>query len=397
MAWLTGWAKRIEITVSNTNIASDLTHFPLLVKLGTSVGTGADDVSAIFDELTSDANRFKIAVTDDTGDTEIKVEIAEWDDASETAVLWVSSSGLTLSASATTTLYIYYDAGHADNTANVGDIGSTPGEAVWDSNFVYVHHGVTASPVDSTGGDNDGTSTGSTTIAGPSGMGTAMDFDGSASEVATPWPSSPPTAGHTIELWIDPDTVPLDCPISAWGSGAGMNFGIWIDNDWYTGGGSWVNLDSGMTAAGWQQLAMAHPSGTGAMEVWRNGVSLGTTGSYATTWATPTSGDITYGIDQRTDVEDWAGGICEVRLSDIQRTDAYMLANYHSTNDNLVSYGSEETDSGDKTADGAPDIILVTAAGVAVQSSPPIITVVDGDDAWTDGDSALVATGTGFA
>ena len=47
------WAKRIEITVSNTNIDSDLDHFPLLLTLGTSVGTGSEDVSAIFDMFDS--------------------------------------------------------------------------------------------------------------------------------------------------------------------------------------------------------------------------------------------------------------------------------------------------------------------------------------------------------
>jgi hypothetical protein len=60
MAWLSDWSKRVEITVSNTNIDSNLTHFPLLLTLGTSVGTGDNDVSCIFDELTSDENRKKI-------------------------------------------------------------------------------------------------------------------------------------------------------------------------------------------------------------------------------------------------------------------------------------------------------------------------------------------------
>jgi len=342
----------------------------LLLTLGTSVGTAADDVSAIFDELTSDANRLKIAVTESDGTTEIKCEIAEWDDASETAYLWVASSGLTLSSSATTTLFIYYDAGHADNTANVGDIGSTAGEGVWDSNFVYVHHGVTASPVDSTSNDNDGTATGATTIAGH--IGTAMDFDGVGDFVETAWPSGAPTAGHTIELWIDPDAINVDVPISAWNNQD--NFGIYLDNDWYSGSvGSWVNQDSGMTTAGWQQLAMAHPSGTGAQEKWRNGVSTGTVGSYATQWQTPTNSVIAYGRDNRDGLQDWAGAICEVRLSDIQRPDEYMKANYHSTNDGLVSWGTEELEPGftETITDpvGVTDIVtaVLTGAGVLTQ------------------------------
>ena len=56
MAWLGNWKFRRKVTVSNTNIDSNLTHFPLLLTLGTSVGTGNTDVSSIFDVLTSDAN-----------------------------------------------------------------------------------------------------------------------------------------------------------------------------------------------------------------------------------------------------------------------------------------------------------------------------------------------------
>ena len=138
MAWLSGWDKRIKITVSNTNIDSDVTHFPLLLTLGASVGTGSDDVTAIFDELTSDDNRKKIAVTEDDGESEIYVEIEKWDDANETAVLWVSEENLVFSSSGETELYIYYDVDHADNDTYVGDSGSRT--EVWDSNFKMVHH-----------------------------------------------------------------------------------------------------------------------------------------------------------------------------------------------------------------------------------------------------------------
>ena len=74
-AWLGTWEKRVEITVSNTNIDFDLTHFPLLLTLGASVGTATDDVSFIFDELASDGNRKKIAVTKSDGTTEIYLSL----------------------------------------------------------------------------------------------------------------------------------------------------------------------------------------------------------------------------------------------------------------------------------------------------------------------------------
>lgn len=51
MAWLGTWAKRRKITVDADQIDSDLTHFPVPIVLGTSVGQSNQDVSDIFDEL----------------------------------------------------------------------------------------------------------------------------------------------------------------------------------------------------------------------------------------------------------------------------------------------------------------------------------------------------------
>ncbi len=60
---------------------------------------------------------------------------------------------------------------------------------------------------------------------------------------------------------------------------------------------------------------------------------------------------------------------------------------------NITASGVSEIQ---KTSTGSPSILNVTAAGTATQSSPPIITDVDGDEAWDDGDTGLVITGTGF-
>ena len=54
--WLGDWAQRRKITVDTTYIDTDLTHFPIAVVLGTSVGQDDDDVSDIFDELTCDTD-----------------------------------------------------------------------------------------------------------------------------------------------------------------------------------------------------------------------------------------------------------------------------------------------------------------------------------------------------
>jgi hypothetical protein len=130
MAWLSGWAKRIEINIDNTKIDAALSNFPVLIYLSASSGYNNDDVSAVFDELTSDANRKKIAVTESDETSQCYVEIERWDDANEKAWLWVKVPSI--SDSADTTLYIYYDSTQSDNTTYVGDVNDAVCANVWD-------------------------------------------------------------------------------------------------------------------------------------------------------------------------------------------------------------------------------------------------------------------------
>ena len=135
--WLSGWAKRTRLTIDHNDIAAPLTDFPVSVYLSTASGRNNDDVTFIFDELQSDANRFKIAATDDNCN-ELYVEIEKWDQASEQAWLWVRVPSI--SDTTDTVLHLYYDSTHADNTAYVGDPASTPGQTVWSNGFAGVWH-----------------------------------------------------------------------------------------------------------------------------------------------------------------------------------------------------------------------------------------------------------------
>ncbi len=83
-------------------------------------------------------NRFKVAFTEDDGITELKAEVDQFESEDDPAFYHVALPAI--SNTVDTKFYIYYDRAQADNTANVGDIGSTPGQAVWDSNFVSVLH-----------------------------------------------------------------------------------------------------------------------------------------------------------------------------------------------------------------------------------------------------------------
>jgi len=60
----------ITIEIDNSNIDSSLPNFPVLLYLSSSSGISDADVTAIFDDLGSDANRKKIAVTSSDGATQ---------------------------------------------------------------------------------------------------------------------------------------------------------------------------------------------------------------------------------------------------------------------------------------------------------------------------------------
>lgn len=147
--------------IDHNDVDSALSDFPVLIYLSTSSGRNNDDVSFIFDELQSDDNRKKIAVTTDDGLTQCFVEIEKWDNATEQAWLWVKVPSI--SDTVDTALYLYYDIDHADNTDYVGDPNSAHAENVWDGNFMAVWHlgetsGGMGAIVDSTSNSNDGTS-----------------------------------------------------------------------------------------------------------------------------------------------------------------------------------------------------------------------------------------------
>jgi hypothetical protein len=138
MSWFSGYDKRLKLTIDDTNIDDTLSDFPILLNISASSGIGSTDLTPVFDELTQDSNRKKIAVTTSDGETQCYVEIERWNDANEKAVLRVKAPSV--ASGAETILYLYYDSSQPDNTTYVGDTGDTPAQSVWDSNFKAVYH-----------------------------------------------------------------------------------------------------------------------------------------------------------------------------------------------------------------------------------------------------------------
>lgn len=190
--WLTGWAHRKKITISNTNVGSDLTNFPTLVK----ISSDADLALAL-------ATGYDIRFTDSGGSTLLKYERESWTGgggASVTANFWVKVP--TVSSSASTELYVYYgksDASDGQDATNV-----------WDANYKGVWHlGDSASPAqDSTSNNNDGTQSGGVTFGATGKIDGATSFDGADDYIDAGNVITDSNLQYiTFSTWINPTTV----------------------------------------------------------------------------------------------------------------------------------------------------------------------------------------------
>ena len=134
--WHPNYDKRITFTIDSSLVDSDLTDFPVTLQVTSSSGISAVDLTAFFDELSSDANRKKIAVTDSDGITQLPVEIDYFSFSSELAVLHVKVPSVP--STYDKKLYLYYDSSAEDNDL-VGDIGDAIAQSVWDTYEVVLH------------------------------------------------------------------------------------------------------------------------------------------------------------------------------------------------------------------------------------------------------------------
>jgi len=201
----------LEVTIDHTLIDSDLTNFPIGIKI--------DSSDSILSGLGStDYEGFHFTVDS----VECYAEIDIWDTVGEEAIIWVKVP--TVSSSSDTVIKIE-NVGD-DNTSYVGITGSTPAQNVWDSNFVAVYL-MGQDPVGGTGAILDSTSNGNDAnginfngvndwIDGD--FGKAINFGGTNEYVTIPTDSTLDAIENmTIEAFINFDEIPAsgfgDAPI----------------------------------------------------------------------------------------------------------------------------------------------------------------------------------------
>jgi hypothetical protein len=357
------WANNLELTIDHDKIDSDLEDFPVTIQLNSSSGITDVDVTAVFDELTSDANRKKIAVTDSSY-RQLFVEIEKWDDANEQAVLHVKVPEV--SSSSDTTLYLFYDSTQPDNTSFVGDTTDAVTHNVWDSNFEAVYHmaqdpnGDSADCIkDSTVNANDGTPSGSMTTADlVSGkVGDGIDFDGSDDYIGIGTSlNSLFTRSDSFSVFVCSKTssATAQYPVSNSDMSdpyAGFSLYEEADGDLafeLVQSSSKLLRGTNTNTLGdgsWHHLGATYGGGDAAtLTMYVDGSSV----SYSTDYDTLDS-DVSSVADLTIGVRDasygfFNGVIDEVRISSTVRSAAWVKATYHSLWDSLITMPASGTE-----------------------------------------------------
>jgi hypothetical protein len=349
--WLSGWDKRVKLTVDHDSVSSNLTNFPILVYLSTSSGRNHDDLSFVFDELLSDSNQKKIAVTTDDKTTQCYVEIEKWDTATEKAWMWIKAPSI--SSLVDTNFYLYYDKDHVDNTGYVGITGSAPAQNVWDSNYKGVWHlkenpsGTAPQMKDSTSNNNGGTSAGSM-LSGDQITGQidgSLDFDGSNDEINSGNGASLQiTSALTVEAWAKTASTGsvqgiVSKQVSTYN---GYQLRKYSDNKYRFGVGNpgtyYATSNVAYTDSNWHYVVGVKSS---TNYLYMDGAQQTSTFS-----ATLTDSGSSFNIGRAYSNYNgywWNGQIDEVRVSNVARSSAWIYASYKTGCDSILDFATLET------------------------------------------------------
>ena len=129
--WVSGYDQRIKLTIDHTKIDATLSNFPATAFF---TDAQAEEIFAEFD-ADEDFDRGQFALDDDTllyADCEL------FDDSASLGIYHFKVTSV--SSSAGTDIYFYYDNDAAHNTTYISTSGDTAAQSVWDANFKAVYH-----------------------------------------------------------------------------------------------------------------------------------------------------------------------------------------------------------------------------------------------------------------
>jgi len=284
----------------------------------------------------------KCAFTSSDGTTQLYAEKELFDDSASKAIYHVKVTSV--SSSAGTDIYYYYDNDASDNTTYIGAINTTAGGHVWDSNFKAVYHmtdATTSTVVDSTSNNNDGTKKGANEPIEATGkLSKGQSFDGS-NDYINFGDISDIEGGHITISFLtyltDLSGYLLFCK-DDWDESFNSHF---YDNNtlyWgYSATGDRVGGTTNIfTLNTWQHIVLWFDGSY--WKTYTNSVEKQSASSTISSIPN-TATDLTLGIASGV----FTGIIDEIRISSTNRSAAWIKATYNSLWDSLVSYSAEET------------------------------------------------------
>ncbi len=338
-----GWKYRKKITIDHTQVAGDLTNFPVLV---------STIDSDLRDKAQDDGDDILFMNTSGVA-TRLYHEIEYFDGSSGELIAWVNVTNL--SSSEDTIFYMYYGNSNCINQQYIA--------GAWDSGFDAVWHmDYDDSIQDSTANDNDGTRFGSvTTKSGNIGKCQESYHDAAGSnyiESDDPFFNQDDTS-FTWNFWIylnNCDYYYGTLGTKDWHNIAGdgqnnykgysqLNSGKIV---WYldAGDGSATYIYTNSSVVGSWALITYQRNGN-SVKIYHNGIeqeeghTTWTRSSYTEMRLLIYRGGIYPGTWQRS----LDGKMDEVQFSNVARSEAWILTTYNSQGDSssFLSFGPEET------------------------------------------------------
>jgi hypothetical protein len=327
------------ITIDETKMGgADATNFPMAFS-----GTYAYLATTANGGKVESANGWDIMFTSDvTGMAKLDHEVESWNAVTGAVNMWVRIP--TASATVPTVIYLWY--GKACVAAQENRTG------VWDSNYRLVWHmagtGGATLAVDSTTYAKNGT--GLNGVLGTTAkFGGGAQFDGTNDYLMTPLISNPPFTNVTISAWVRPNAaggmvmaeIGQPTANSGWHDShvEVSNTGISRACMWI-GGIRCVNAGSGITGGSWNYMVMRYAASGTTLSGIHNGNAPVT--SVATKlW--PSTSNLYYSVGAIDATNGGSGGyfngtLDEIRISNIARTNAWLTAEYNSTNSPSTFY-----------------------------------------------------------
>jgi hypothetical protein len=355
--WNTSWGLRRKITFNNSGQASNLVDLPVLIRL--------------------DSNRVEYFRTQNLGQdirfvaandvTLLDHEIELWDEAGSSYV-WVRVPQVN-GASTTDHIWMYYDNPIALDGQNAAGVWSNGYRGVW-----HLKEDPAGAPpqMKDSANTNHGTALNSPVPAAGQIDG-SLSFDGTMDRnVDVPNNASLqlPT-DMTVSSWIrttnpDPDPPQARLVVAKWNA-TGRNY--WLGKldastfNFIVDNGQGVSISLGLVNDGpWHHVVGVADASAGLLRLYVDGTQQATA-AYTGTSQTGTS-VLQIGNNPDSTLQNWDGGLDEVRVAGVARSADWIRAQYLSTTDTFATYGPTACFSGCQalTVTDSGSVITVTSA-----------------------------------